>query len=143
MIGHGILALKCALVPWQSSHRCWPLHRCRLCYLRPLIIFPKNAVIVDLSNIPLELEIFGETLTMPAGNQTISYVIRHSPTLPNRDDKLHDTFPDHNNPEQHDNALLPEFLKPRLQHENTWTPILIGTTAIVAPSVVFLHSKKP
>ncbi|NJE31054.1 winged helix-turn-helix transcriptional regulator [Thermococcus sp. 18S1] len=42
------------------------------------ITFPDNAVIVDLTDIPLEIN--GNSILMPAGNQTVSYVLEYSPT---------------------------------------------------------------
>ncbi|NJE42214.1 helix-turn-helix domain-containing protein [Thermococcus sp. GR6] len=41
------------------------------------ITFPENAVIVDLSDIPLEIN--GNSIVMPAGNQTVSYVLEYLP----------------------------------------------------------------
>ncbi|ASJ12337.1 helix-turn-helix transcriptional regulator [Thermococcus thioreducens] len=42
------------------------------------ITFPDNAVIVDLTDIPLEIN--GNSILMPAGNQTVSYVLEYRPT---------------------------------------------------------------
>ena len=42
------------------------------------ITFPDNAVIVDLTDIPLEIN--GNSILMPSGNQTVSYVIQYRPT---------------------------------------------------------------
>ncbi|WP_258084513.1 helix-turn-helix transcriptional regulator [Thermococcus thermotolerans] len=41
------------------------------------ITFPDNAVIVDLTDIPLEIN--GNSILMPAGNQSVSYVIQYRP----------------------------------------------------------------
>ncbi|WP_297091242.1 helix-turn-helix domain-containing protein [Thermococcus sp.] len=41
------------------------------------ITFPDNAVIVDLTDIPLEIN--GNSILMPSGNQTVSYVIQYRP----------------------------------------------------------------
>ncbi|ASA77403.1 helix-turn-helix domain-containing protein [Thermococcus sp. 5-4] len=41
------------------------------------ITFPDNAVIVDLTDIPLEIN--GNSILMPAGNQTVSYVLEFRP----------------------------------------------------------------
>ncbi|NJE01031.1 helix-turn-helix domain-containing protein [Thermococcus sp. JdF3] len=42
------------------------------------ITFPDNAVIVDLTDIPLEID--GNSILMPPGNQTVSYVLEYQPT---------------------------------------------------------------
>ncbi len=41
------------------------------------ITFPDNAVIVDLTDIPLEIS--GNSILMPPGNQTVSYVLQYRP----------------------------------------------------------------
>ncbi|NJE06138.1 winged helix-turn-helix transcriptional regulator [Thermococcus sp. M36] len=41
------------------------------------ITFPENAVIVDLTDIPIKIN--GNSLVMPAGNQSVSYVIQYRP----------------------------------------------------------------
>ncbi|ALM74822.1 helix-turn-helix transcriptional regulator [Thermococcus barophilus] len=41
------------------------------------ITFPDNAVIVDLTDIPLEIN--GNSILMPPGNQTVSYVLEYRP----------------------------------------------------------------
>ncbi|WP_048058157.1 helix-turn-helix transcriptional regulator [Pyrococcus yayanosii] len=41
------------------------------------ITFPDNAVIVDLTDIPLKID--GNSILMPPGNQTVSYVLEYRP----------------------------------------------------------------
>lgn len=43
------------------------------------ISFPENAIIVDLSDIPLSIK--GNSITMPPGNQSISYIIEYRISL--------------------------------------------------------------
>ncbi len=44
------------------------------------VVLPQNAVVVDLSDIPVEIA--GNSITMPPGNQSISYALTYSTTQP-------------------------------------------------------------
>ncbi|WP_234394362.1 helix-turn-helix transcriptional regulator [Thermococcus piezophilus] len=41
------------------------------------VVLPENYIVVDLSDIPLEIN--GNSIVMPAGNQTVSYVLEYLP----------------------------------------------------------------
>jgi len=49
-----------------------------------LVKFPSESVIVSLSSIPLKID--GNTLLLPAGNQSVSYVMKYIPTSTTRTD---------------------------------------------------------
>jgi len=106
------------------------------------IIFPKNAVIVDLSDIPLEIS--GDTLTMPPGNQTISYVIQYTSPVPTETTTT-STSPSQTTTTQ-SNATMPSSPTASNPGSNTgtnWTPILLGIAVVVGLAFGFTYLKKP
>ncbi|WP_297063481.1 helix-turn-helix domain-containing protein [Thermococcus sp.] len=46
------------------------------------VVLPENSMIVDLSDIPLRIS--GTSITMPPGNQSVSYIIENPPQVQNR-----------------------------------------------------------
>ncbi|NJE42216.1 helix-turn-helix domain-containing protein [Thermococcus sp. GR6] len=42
------------------------------------VVLPENSIVVDLSDIPLEIA--GDSITMPSGNQSVSYTIQYTGT---------------------------------------------------------------
>ncbi|WP_457751777.1 helix-turn-helix transcriptional regulator [Thermococcus sp.] len=105
------------------------------------IIFPKNAVIIDLSDIPLEIS--GDTLTMPPGNQTISYVIQYSSPEPT--ETTTSTLPSQTTTTQSNLTMpsSPTASNPGSSTGTNWTPILIGIAVVVGLAFGFTYLKKP
>ena len=105
------------------------------------IIFPKNAVIVDLSDIPLEIS--GDTLTMPPGNQTISYVIQYS--SPGPTETTTSTLPSQTTTTQSNLTMpsSPTASNPGSGTGTNWTPILLGIAVVAGLAFGFTYLKKP
>ncbi len=106
------------------------------------ITFPDNAVIVDLTDIPLEIN--GNSILMPAGNQTVSYVLEYRPTetgVP--------TAPASETPAEPSNSTVPLSSSPSSQTPSTpgegstnWTTIGILSLLALAAGGGFLYMKR-
>ncbi len=107
------------------------------------IIFPKNAVIVDLSDVPLEIS--GDIITMPPGNQSISYVIKYpSPSPTETTTSTTVTSPPSTTTTHNNGTMIPSPSSPNPTPSSgiNWTPILMGIVVVAGLALGFTYHKR-
>ncbi|WP_297465606.1 helix-turn-helix domain-containing protein [Thermococcus sp.] len=103
------------------------------------ITFPDNALIVGLTDIPLEIT--GNSILMPAGNHTISYVLQYRPTTEVPTTSVPETTAESSN------SSLPPHpgSSPNTPDRDSTNWITIGTLALLvlaAGSVIYMKHRK-